>query len=407
MNRSSQNELSEAPGLYGTLTLEEKLIQKIWNNGEFSQKNLKTSDGNSLEILDSGRLNLAEEGPDFKDATLLIDGNVIYGDIEIHIEEKDWEKHGHDNDPAYRKVILHVLVYPPKRKCSVIPSILEKRIATFFLLPQLHKSLEEHAEEDALDRLNGISTENAPSKDFPQNWEESRKWAYERWLTKLNYAEKRLKASGWVEACHQWLLEVLGHQRNRSPMARIALKYPTQSWLTGLNPNAVYSSQKDWRLRGCRPLNHPKKRLQQYAQLIENCPNWMKSLKNMDFKIDSLQDESSASNRKNLNLKRLEKKFNKEVLGGIFGGTKIHTLMIDACLPLWSVYHDLDVFDFWFHWTAGDVPSNFRSWAKEKGLTHKVLPFCNGIAQSIIFGNIQSSNIPSSSLNPCHENLLN
>ena len=397
MKKSSENELLEAPGLYGTLKLEEKLIQKIWNNGEFSQKNLKTSDGKTLEILDSGRWNLAEEGPDFKDATLLIDGNVISGDIEIHIEEKDWEKHGHDNDPAYRKVILHVLVYPPKRKGTVVPSIAEEGIATFVLLPQLRKSLEEHAEEEAIGRLHGISFENAPSKDFPQNWEESRKWAYERWLTKRNYAEKRLKAAGWVEACHQWLLEVLGHLRNRSPMARIALKYPTQSWLTGLETNAVYSSQKDWKLRGCRPFNHPKKRLKQYAQLIENCPNWMESLKNMDFKSDSLQRELSDFNRKNLNLKRLEKEFTQEVLGGNFGGTRVHTLMIDACLPLWSVYHDLDVFDFWFHWTAGDVPSTFRSWAKEKGLTHRVLPFCNGIAQSIIFGNIQRSIQPSSS----------
>ena len=224
-----------------------------------------------------------------------------------------------------------------------------------FFLPQLRKSLEEHAEEEAIGRLHGISFENAPSKDFPQNWEESRKWAYERWLTKRNYAEKRLKAAGWVEACHQWLLEVLGHLRNRSPMARIALKYPTQSWLTGLETNAVYSSQKDWKLRGCRPFNHPKKRLKQYAQLIENCPNWMESLKNMDFKSDSLQRELSDFNRKNLNLKRLEKEFTQEVLGGNFGGTRVHTLMIDACLPYGRFIMIWMFFDFWFHWTAGDV----------------------------------------------------
>ena len=40
MKKSSENELLEAPGLYG-LEAEEKLIQRIWNNGEFSQKNLK------------------------------------------------------------------------------------------------------------------------------------------------------------------------------------------------------------------------------------------------------------------------------------------------------------------------------------------------------------------------------
>ena len=34
------------------------------------------------------------KGPDFKDAELSFDGNVISGDIEIHFDEKDWQKHG-------------------------------------------------------------------------------------------------------------------------------------------------------------------------------------------------------------------------------------------------------------------------------------------------------------------------
>jgi hypothetical protein len=87
-------EVAEAPGLYGTLKIEEKLIQKIWHNQEFIKENLQTTDGQTIKILNPGNWNVAEEGPDFKDAELSFDGNLISGDIEIHFDEKDWQNTG-------------------------------------------------------------------------------------------------------------------------------------------------------------------------------------------------------------------------------------------------------------------------------------------------------------------------
>ena len=48
-------EVSEAPGLYGTFRVEEKLIQKIWHDQEFIKGKLQTSDGKSLEIINLGK----------------------------------------------------------------------------------------------------------------------------------------------------------------------------------------------------------------------------------------------------------------------------------------------------------------------------------------------------------------
>ena len=51
-------EVAEAPGLYGTLKIEEKLIQKIWHNQEFIKENLQTTDGQTIKILNPGNWNL-------------------------------------------------------------------------------------------------------------------------------------------------------------------------------------------------------------------------------------------------------------------------------------------------------------------------------------------------------------
>ena len=70
---SDQIEIEEAPGLYGTFWVEEKLIQQLWKDGDFMTNDLHTTEGKSLKIIDFGKWNLAEEGPDFKEARISID----------------------------------------------------------------------------------------------------------------------------------------------------------------------------------------------------------------------------------------------------------------------------------------------------------------------------------------------
>ena len=79
----------EAPGLYGHFSVKERLVQQIWEKGDFMTDDLRTIDGEALNIIDSGKWNLAEEGPDFKGARISIDGQTIEGDVEIHFDEKD------------------------------------------------------------------------------------------------------------------------------------------------------------------------------------------------------------------------------------------------------------------------------------------------------------------------------
>lgn len=48
-------------------------------------------------------------GPDFRNARIRIGPTVFVGDVEIHRGVAEWLQHGHQSDPAYNGVILHVV----------------------------------------------------------------------------------------------------------------------------------------------------------------------------------------------------------------------------------------------------------------------------------------------------------
>jgi len=50
--------IMEAPGLYGHFSVKERLIQQIWEKGDFMTDDLRTIDGEALNINDSGKWNL-------------------------------------------------------------------------------------------------------------------------------------------------------------------------------------------------------------------------------------------------------------------------------------------------------------------------------------------------------------
>lgn len=88
--------------------ISEEFLQYIWENKLFVQQNLITTSGEKLEIIQVGKRN-SDSGPDFFNARIKIDDTVWVGNIEIHIQASDWQKHNHQADKAYNNVILHVV----------------------------------------------------------------------------------------------------------------------------------------------------------------------------------------------------------------------------------------------------------------------------------------------------------
>ena len=68
----AQQVVREIPGIYGSVRIGEIILQRIWAEQDFFLDSLRTSCGKKIEVLDQGTWNLSEEGPDFKNARLLL-----------------------------------------------------------------------------------------------------------------------------------------------------------------------------------------------------------------------------------------------------------------------------------------------------------------------------------------------
>src|SRR5260370_10367711 len=83
--------------------------QALWYSGAFGST-FRGTNGSSVEILQFGFWN-KEAGPDFVHALIRVNGiETLAGDIELDLSAADWERHLHGENPAFRKVVLHVFL---------------------------------------------------------------------------------------------------------------------------------------------------------------------------------------------------------------------------------------------------------------------------------------------------------
>ena len=85
----------------------ELLLHYCWKHKLFPLKDLVTTDGKTVDVIDPGLSN-SNAGPAFFNAKMKIGGTLWVGNVEIHDRSSDWYRHGHDSDAAYNNVILHV-----------------------------------------------------------------------------------------------------------------------------------------------------------------------------------------------------------------------------------------------------------------------------------------------------------
>ena len=85
----------------------EQLLHYVWKHKLFPLRELQTTDGKYVEVIDPG-LHNRNAGPDFFNAKVNIDRTLWVGNVEIHNKSSDWYRHGHDKDSRYDNVVLHV-----------------------------------------------------------------------------------------------------------------------------------------------------------------------------------------------------------------------------------------------------------------------------------------------------------
>lgn len=107
----------------------EDLLHYTWKHRIFPLNELFTTEGESLEIIDTGQHN-RDAGPDFFNAKIRIDGTLWVGNVEVHLKSSDWYAHRHHTDKSYNNVILHVVGKDDKE-----PVTENGRILPQFILP--------------------------------------------------------------------------------------------------------------------------------------------------------------------------------------------------------------------------------------------------------------------------------
>jgi hypothetical protein len=88
--------------------MHEDILQYIWKFRFFNCNDLRCTNEDELSVINPGILNL-NQGPDFADAKIKINDILWAGNVEVHINSSDWDKHNHSSDNNYNNIILHVV----------------------------------------------------------------------------------------------------------------------------------------------------------------------------------------------------------------------------------------------------------------------------------------------------------
>lgn len=199
--------------------MSEEFLQYIWKYALFDRSVLKTADGKSIEIVHSGLYN-SDAGPDFFNAQLRIGDTLWAGNVEVHIKSSDWFKHKHQNDGAYKNVILHVVWDNDKDIALPGGSILPALELKNFVAPGIYKIYEELKTSSKR-----IPCENK-IKDVTSltlySWLD--RLVAERLERKTNLISSNLEKSinDWEETFYRLVLRTLGNPINSEPFERLA-----------------------------------------------------------------------------------------------------------------------------------------------------------------------------------------
>ena len=111
----------------------ERALAQYWRDHGASLPPLQCDDGSRLRVVYPGRASSAA-GPDFRDAVLQREsGEVVRGDVELHLRRRGWEAHGHHTDSGYNGVVLHVVLHGGDTPITLASG---RRVPTAALFPR-------------------------------------------------------------------------------------------------------------------------------------------------------------------------------------------------------------------------------------------------------------------------------
>jgi hypothetical protein len=201
--------------------MKEEFLHYLWKHRLYDADNLIDNDGNKIEVINTGEYN-RDAGPDFFNARISIAGTVWAGNIEIHTRASHFDLHGHQRDPAYNNVILHVVAEKDKKVFNTLgEEVLTSEITFDPLLYEKYADLINNpgiiACQDELKCVDSI---------FVNHWLSS--LVIERLQQKADMILRLLSETGndWEEVFYRVLVRYFGFRVNTEPFEMLATALP-------------------------------------------------------------------------------------------------------------------------------------------------------------------------------------
>lgn len=286
----------------------EKKVVLFWQEQARKQRCWSDSEGNPVEVLYPGRLNDGRGG-DFQDALIVSNNGDKQGCIEVHTRTSRWISHRHHLDPAYNRVILHVVWEKDTagqtflQNGQPIPTIALKELPwrktkarpTKPVLPcrGIGKKRSPSFIKEVLSRAGNVRFETAVSNNAKGSKIEQSQSLFEGIAEALGYSKN--KAAFKALACSLPLSELeiivrsaqtqedallqlqaaLMGQAGLLPLQRLQgyqpddyIKIIADIW--SASPRSASLSARDWELFKVRPGNHPLLRIAALSHLLYN-----------------------------------------------------------------------------------------------------------------------------------------
>lgn len=362
----------------------ERLLQALWQHQRLQRDQLRTLDGEVVRVLHPGFASV-EGGPDFRGAVLQFGGaSPRSGDVEVDLRPSGWRAHGHDRNPAFQKVLLHVVWDVERTTVSGLKTLaLVKSLDA--PLAELSQWLEREPVKTLPENLRGKCS--APLRELPEGQLTAllHEAARVRFEAKAAQLQARARHAGWEQALWEGLFRALGYKHNVWPMhclaetrerwtAREQTPLTLQARLLGLSNllpmelsrphvgaqdyvrrvwdcwwrerdefEACILPRNVWRFHGLRPANHPQRRLALAAHWLTRgnlparlerwCASPIEEATLLDSLVEILQPERDEfwSWHWTFRSARLRKP------QPLIGSTRVTDLAINVILPwLWT-----------------------------------------------------------------------
>ena len=208
----------------GIPKLREIQVVRVWQSRLLKGQELLSENGDALEIIYPGRLS-DDRGADFCEAVISLNGQMLKGDVEIHIRSGGWRDHNHHLDPLYNRVILHVVMWPggsPVTRLQNGGEIPVLTLSKYLEIPTEQPvepaSFEPHSNPPCLAAADRINPE-ALARLLDEAGDE-------RFFQKEAGFREEIERTTPSQSLYRGVMGALGYSRNKLPFLELAGRLP-------------------------------------------------------------------------------------------------------------------------------------------------------------------------------------